>query len=202
MKIFGFIDNYGVSSEGCEPSLIQFSDVSVIGPGKPFFLPGDGHVYRAYPSVAIKVDRLGKTISPRHASRYYSEAAFGLNIRDDSMLGSLRSAGLPWTEAVSFDYSVPLGRFMPAGKILSETAVIAVSLTDRAGNPCGQPTVYMPGALHLQADEALSRVSRRFTVKNGDIILLGFPEEGIDIAAGQTIECSESGEILQKMKIR
>ncbi len=34
MKVFGFIDNYGGEGDERAPSLIQFSDVSVIGPGK------------------------------------------------------------------------------------------------------------------------------------------------------------------------
>ncbi len=202
MKVFGFIDNYGGEGDEQAPSLIQFSDVSVIGPGKPFFVPGDGHVYRAYPSVAIRVGRLGKTVSPRFAGRYYSEAAFGMNVRDESMLADLRKAGLPWTEAVAFDYSVPLGTFMPASRLLSEGVEVRVSMTDREGALSGQPLSYFPDMLKLKADEALSRLSRRFTIKNGDVVLLGFPPAGLDISVGQTIVCSVGDEVVLKTKIR
>ena len=56
--------------------------------------------------------------------------------------------------------------------------------------------------LKLKADEALSRLSRRFTIKNGDVVLLGFPPAGLDISVGQTIVCSVGDEVVLKTKIR
>ena len=91
---------------------------------------------------------------------------------------------------------------MPASRLLSEGVEVRVSMTDREGTLSYQPLSYFPDMLKLKADEALSRLSRRFTIKNGDVVLLGFPPAGLDISVGQTIVCSVGDEVVLKTKIR
>lgn len=218
MKIFGFLDNYargcdarviaesiGKDVSSCnahEPRMLLFSDSSLLTGNKPFFVPDDGHQYRAYPSVAIRIDRLGKSVASKFAHRYFSEATFGFNIRDISRLEELRGSAMPWAEAVSFDGSAPIGNFRSADELLKDYVEIEIRSTDRLGNAGDVAGVYSPKNLLRSACDVLEIASRRNTIKNGDIIFVGFSNEGFDLHPGMNIECSACDWNLLTLKIR
>ena len=211
MKIFGLLDNYdvpdrqpapGSAEAGTSLPILYFPDVALLASGKPFFIPPGGDRWELYPSVAIRISRLGKSIASKFASRYYTEAAFGFNIRNRTLLDALRSRGLPWTEATGSDYSTPLGRFMPVERLLAPDTEIRVGFTDRNGAMTCEPVYYRPSLLRLDADHAVEAVSRRFTLKDGDIIFLGFPTEGSPVGTPGSIHAELGDETLIITKIR
>lgn len=205
MKIFGLEHNYHSQQaphHTAEPSLLQIADVAMLASGKPFILPADGHSYMAFPSAAVRIDRLGKGVRARFAPRYYSEATFGLNIRDVSLLERMRRDSLPWDEAISFDGSAPLGVFVPANEIFNDYAEIAITLSDRASDIPSAVMHYSPRCLRLGIDHAIELASRKCTIKNGDIIFAGFADCGIPLSAGLDIRCSLADRLLLYSKIR
>lgn len=194
MKIIGLLDNYGSSIHTGTPPLLLLTDVSLLKSGKPFFVPDDGHEYCAFPSIAIKISRLGKSIPARFAHRYYTEAAAALNIRDITLLENLKASSLPWTEAVAFDYSAPIGPFSPIGESLEDN-IITFRHFDSLGQELSPPVTFDPACLRLGADRAIEALSQRFTLKDGDIIFLGYTPSCFAIAPRQTIEAfSRKGE--------
>lgn len=206
MKIFGLEHNYRCddNSASCpqQPVLIQLFDISMLASGKPFILPDDGHEYRAYPSVAVRIDRLGKGIRERFATRYYSEATFGLSIRDVTLLRRLRANGEPWDEAVSFDGSAPLGLYTDAALLFAERARIRIELSERTADRPFQTIEYSPDRLMYGIDRAIEMVSRKCTVKNGDIVFAGFMPDGFELYPGLDIRCYLNERQLLFSKIR
>ena len=67
MKIIGINNNY--ETEEKTPALFLMADSSLLKDGKPFFLPSFDNDFKMYPSIVIKICRLGKNISKRFASR-------------------------------------------------------------------------------------------------------------------------------------
>ena len=63
MKIIGINNNY--HTEEKSPALFLMADSSLLKDGKPFFLPSFDNDFRMYPSVVIKICRLGKNIAKR-----------------------------------------------------------------------------------------------------------------------------------------
>ncbi len=203
MKIIGFFDNYKpVVGNRPEDALIQLTDVSLLRNGKPFFVPDDGHEYRAYPTLALKICRLGKTIPTRFASRYYTECAPALNIRDLTVLNRLRELSYPWTQAVAFDYSAPIGEFRSAPEILSGQKKIIFRQIDSEGIEATPSIEFDVNQLHLSPDEIIASLSTRFTLKDGDIIFVGYSPQSFLLSSRHTIEAGIGDDRLLTAKIR
>lgn len=202
MKILGLLDNYGAETDGRRPSVMQLTDASLLQSGKPFFIPSDNHDYEAFPSVAIRISRLGKSIPARFAHRYFSQATIGLNIRDMDRLRELSQAGLPWAEAVAFDYSAPIGTMVDAETVFDPRSRIEIDLCDTEGNPvCGQ-VIYRTSDLIADVYSVIEMLSQRFTLKEGDIIFVGYAPFPIPAKIRHNIICRLGSQILLKTKIR
>ena len=86
MKIIGV--TYGEAA-----SLLLKGDSALLVNRKPFFVPDETRAPVAYPALALRVCRLGKTIAP---------------------LEQAQANGEPWTTAISLDGSFPLGDWKEA----------------------------------------------------------------------------------------
>lgn len=174
MKIFVWGNN---SSLGNKQQSIPFSnqvpffytkpDSALLKDGKPFFLPDFLSGVCASVEYVIRLNRLGKSIPARFASRYYAEATAGVNLFAKGDVERLAAAGLPWDEATGFDGSAVVGKFVPVG---SEQRNWAVELKInghlvQTGNTSD---------LVMGIDEGISFLSRYHTLKTGDLVYTGF----------------------------
>lgn len=184
MKTFAIINNYRTKSS-CASSRsdtkansieggldwYDIPDSSILKTGNPFFVPDFAEEFAAYPSITIRIGRLGKSISARFSSRYVEAIGVGVSVVATTLLSSLRSKGFPWTRATAFDRSLWLGNLMPSDT-LSKLEEIKFS--------CGDKTlVYRLDSLILNIYEVIELISSTNTLKNGDIILAGLTETGI-----------------------
>lgn len=149
----------------------EIPDSAISRSGNPFFIPRDDRRYAAFPSVAVKICKLGKGVVERFAPRYYDEATVGFSIIDLTLLARLRSEGLPWADAVAFDRSCLLGRFVGIEDFISMPQP-KISLS------CDVWT-FDTARTRKAADSAVCRVSRHNTIKTGDILLAGVSLRGI-----------------------
>lgn len=161
MKIFVIINS----------SWYMLPDSAVMHSGNPLFVPDFDSDFRIFPGVAYRIGKLGKNIAPRFAYRYLEGAAPCGVVVACNLLKQLREAGLPWTEAVSFDRSCILGNFMPidsfinCGPVKWEAADCSVM--------CNPQQAEMP------IEEILAAVSKANTIKTGDIIITAIAPKGI-----------------------
>lgn len=196
MKIIGINNNY--ETEEKTPALFLMADSSLLKDGKPFFLPSFDNDFKMYPSIVIKICRLGKNISKRFASRYYDAYTFGINVRAEQMLSMLKSQQLPWDSAVAFDSSAIMGDFKD---IDSQEELFDKSFEVRQNEDIVAKWSF--NQLSHDIDALIESISSRFTLKIGDLIYIGFPADGFKFNINDTITVSDSeGDSLLNFKIK
>lgn len=89
MKIFNIIGRYSDVPEQ-EINWHMLQDSTVIRSDNPFFVPDFDTEFRLYPSLAIRIDRLGKSIAPKFAHRYYAQVTLAATVRAENILSELR----------------------------------------------------------------------------------------------------------------
>lgn len=196
MKIIGINNNY--STEEKTPALFLMADSSLLKDGKPFFLPSFDNDFKMYPSIVIKICRLGKNISKRFASRYYDAYTFGINVRAEQMLSMLKSQQLPWDSAVAFDSSAIMGDFKD---IDSQEELFDKNFEVRQNEDIVAKWSF--NQLSHDIDALIESISSRFTLKIGDLIYIGFPADGFKFNINDTITVYDSeGDSLLNFKIK
>lgn len=181
MKIFRIIENPTDELEGIAWHMLP--DSTLLRTDNPLFIPDFDCDFRAYPVLAVRIDRLGKSIAPRFAHRYFNEATIGFTLRAENLLARLRALGMPWDKAVAFDKSCILGQF------LSLTALFHPSLiTLRIGSRCEEMKLDFK-TNHIY--ETIAAVSENNTVKTGDLVLMPVADKGRRLNRGEnlTVEC-------------
>ncbi len=181
MKIIVIDNNYAPACASVPLTWSLMTDSCLLREGKPFFLPSWSEKFQLFPSLAIRIDRLGKSIASRFAYRYWDMHTFGFNVRGIDELQALQGAKLSAGRATSFDYSVIIGSWQATDKALLPEMQFAIFRNDR------EVARWKYSNLLLDADNTVEAVSRRMTLKTGDIIYLGLTSSGIDINVDDSI---------------
>jgi 2-keto-4-pentenoate hydratase/2-oxohepta-3-ene-1,7-dioic acid hydratase in catechol pathway len=153
-----------------EPVVFMKPDSSILKKNKPFFLPDFSSEIHYEVEVVVKISKLGKSISPKFAPRYYDEITTGIDITARDLQTRLSKSMLPWEISKGFDGAAPLGRFIP------------VSLAGDTGNldfrlEINDKIVQQSNTSDMifGINEIVSYVSGFFTLKTGDLIFTGTP---------------------------
>ncbi|MDR1344661.1 MAG: fumarylacetoacetate hydrolase family protein [Tannerellaceae bacterium] len=153
-----------------EPAIFMKSESSLLKNGKPFFIPDFSSDVHYETEIVIRINRLGKNIAERFASRYYNEVTVGIDFTARDLQKRLRSEGLPWEISKAFDHSAAIGDFIPlpdagVGRIAFRLEINGVKVQE--GNTAD---------MIFPADRIVAYASRFFTLKMGDLIYTGTPE--------------------------
>lgn len=147
------------------------ADSALTLPGRPTFIPDipEATSWELLPMAAVRISRLGKSVSAKFASRYSD--AFTLAAR----LMPLDASGMPLDGIASLiDFGVTLGEW----SALPEDADPEITF--------GSATATLRGFLQSAADATVA-VSRCATIKMGDILLLPLPMKAVVARAGEEI---------------
>ncbi len=193
MKIFNIIGKYEAGRDQ-EINWHMLQDSNVIRSDNPFFVPDFDSEFRLYPSLAIRIDRLGKSIAPKFAHRYYAQATLAATVRAENLLASLRTGGLPWDKAVSFDRCCMIGDFRPIENF-SEVSEILFHIGDSSQR------ISLAG-FKTDIDRIIALVSENNILKMGDIILLTGEETGFKLAPGQNLYAEADSDKLLEIRIK
>lgn len=182
MKIFSIINNYDDAEEGealfgAGLSWYEMPDSSVLRSGNPFFVPDFDDTFLAFPSIVYRIGRLGKSIAVRFAGRYVEAAGIAVAVVAAGRLKALRKAGMPWSQAVSFDRSCFLGNLQPIDTFINNNEVITLNYDNAEMR-------YETGRLRNSPAEIIHLLSRNSTLKNGDLILAGLTAKGLTLTPG------------------
>lgn len=147
------------------PAVDLIPDSAIQKSGKPFFKPEFAESFRFKTAVAVHICRLGKNIAPKFASRYYDEAGLCLAIEATPLLGLLHDCGAPWSLATAFDGAVIAGEFFPSGSCRLGEGQARLKIGDVEADcfPLPSPDRF---------DNLIAYVSKYFTLKIGDILLV------------------------------
>jgi len=154
-----------------EPTIFMKPEVSLLKDGKPFFIPDFSSDMQYEAEIVVKINRLGKCISRKFASRYYDEITVGIDMTARDLQRQLRNSGLPWEISKSFDNSAVIGKFVSIEKENMDINAVPFRL-DIDGKTVQQGNTTN---MIFKTDEIIEYVSRFITLKMGDLIFTGTP---------------------------
>ncbi len=153
-----------------EPVVFMKPDSSLLKKNKPFFLPDFSSDIHYELEVVVKISKLGKSVSPKFAPRYYDEITAGIDITARDIQTRLSKSMLPWEISKGFDGSAPIGEFIQvssAGDI--GNLDFRLEINDRIVQQANTSDMI------FGVNELISYISRYFTLKTGDLIFTGTP---------------------------
>jgi 2-keto-4-pentenoate hydratase/2-oxohepta-3-ene-1,7-dioic acid hydratase in catechol pathway len=154
-----------------EPTIFMKSDASLLKDGKPFYIPDFSTDMQYEAEIVVKINRLGKCINRRFASRYYNEITVGIDMTARDLQRKLKKDGLPWEISKSFDNSAVIGKFVSLEEEGLDIDAVPFKLdidekTVQQGNTAD---------MLFKTNEIIEYISRFITLKMGDLIFTGTP---------------------------
>lgn len=204
MKIIAVGLNYALHKEEMgdeiqrtDPVIFLKPESAILKGGNPFFIPDFAQEFHYETELVVRINRLGKNISTRFASRYYEEVTVGIDLTARDLQRKLKSEGLPWELSKGFDGSAVIGDFVPLSNY-KDIQNLHFSLKEKDTNLQEGCTKNM---LH-SVDEIIAYVSRFMTLKIGDLIFTGTPQGVGPVSLGQELEGYLEGEKVLHLPIR
>lgn len=149
-------------------------DTAMLISKHPFFIPDFTQDCRAQLCMAVRINRLGKSIHERFAHRYYDEREIcpALHFVAQDRLDKLQKAGLPWDVAVGFDNAVAVC-FDKAEAAIKNGAdaqdhTTATLRINQEAHVVQLDWNNIKGAI----DKQIEQVSLLYTLRQGDLLLL------------------------------
>ena len=175
MKIICIGRNYAkhieeLANEKPENPVVFLKPDSAILPKKmPFFIPPFSNDIHYEVEVLVKINKVGKHISPKFAHKYYDEIGLGIDFTARDVQAKCKEKGLPWEKAKAFDGSAVIGAFYQKEDFDLENICFQLHKNEvvvQDGNSA---------SMLWKIDELISHVSQYFTLKKGDVIFTGTP---------------------------
>ncbi len=182
-----------------QPVWTLVSPSGILQGGNPFFVPDFADTFEARCAIALRLGRLGKGISARFASRYIEAAAPSVLFVPPTLLQSLRSNGLPWTSALSYDRCIAMGSFKKMTLDEIESCKIGLHISNNSNESDTELTEIFD---KTDIGAIVEHLSRDNTLKTGDIILAGITPTGPETLPGSSAHLSLNGEVSLKFNIR
>ena len=178
MKIIGIGRNYINHARELNNSLPRTPvffikpENTVIRKNQPFFYPDFSNDIHYEVEIVLKINRLGRHISPSFAHRYFAEIGLGIDFTARDIQRECKDNGLPWEPAKAFDNSAAISPAFLSVDQFENVKDIDFRLdinntTVQTGNT---------GNMIFSYEKIIEHVSRFVTLKNGDIIMTGTPE--------------------------
>ena len=153
-----------------DPVIFTKADSALLSGGKPFFVPDFTQQCEYETEVVVRICRLGRSIAPRWAYRYYDEVTVGIDFTARDLQRRLREQGLPWELSKGFDGSAVIGEMVKKEE-LPDVQNLHFRL-EKNGETVQQGHT---ADMLFRVDEIISYISRFFTLKMGDLIYTGTP---------------------------
>ncbi len=173
-----------------KPVIFMKSKNSLISEGTKIQIPSHGKELHHEAELVILIGTGGKNIPEAEAKKHIGGFGIGLDLTLRDVQAELKSKGLPWETAKSFDGSAPLGSFVKSvSKTEDLTIKCFVNGQLRQDGKCSDMIYNVPFLI--------SYLSSIFTLEPGDIIFTGTPDGVGPLLSGDVIkvEISEIGEM-------
>lgn len=174
---------------GSEPlSDIDFHpDSALLLPGRPLFYPDFGGDWHARLFLAIRINRLGKSVSEKFAPRYYDSFSLALHF-----IPVDHSAMLPGVLS-GLDSSITHGAWLPVTQLAGN-----ITVTTDCQPPCS-PDFTLPS--ETEVNRAIARVSTYTTLRMGDILLMPLPLSPLPLSPRTHVALSAADTEIISLKI-
>lgn len=165
-----------------EPVVFLKTDTSILLKGFPFVIPEFSNDVHHEVEVLVKINKVGKYISPKFAHKYYNQVGLGIDFTARDLQAKLKAKGLPWEISKSFDGATVLGDFLDKEQF-ADLQNLSFQLAKNGEVVQSGNTQDMLWKI----DELISYVSQYFTLKIGDIIFTGTPAGVAKVNSGDEL---------------
>ena len=203
MKLICIGRNYTAHIEELEnerpkdPVVFIKADSAILPKEQDFYLPPFSNNVHHEVELLVKITKVGKHIAKEFAHKYYDEVGLGIDFTARDVQDELKSKGLPWEKAKSFDGSAVIGKWVSKSnyKDLND-----LNFSLKRNNEVVQSA--SSELMLWKIDELISYVSQFFTLKKGDIIFSGTPSGVGKVEAGDVLEGFIENEPFFKVGVR
>ncbi len=186
--------SHAIDSSTESPQIAIATDSAIVLGGKPLFLPDQGHDCVLSIAAACRISRLGKSIPTRYALRHIDAM---------TLVGHAKSKTRLWCdpEATASDFSYTCGQWIDP--LQPQQITLALSSLSDSEKPAEHHIIDLRSTdLMLSFAEAINRLSQKFTLKNGDIIVVAPPTPFVDVAIDTLAEASIDNQSVLKFRIK
>jgi acylpyruvate hydrolase len=202
MKIICVGRNYAAHAKelnnttGERPVIFMKPETALIAARQPFFMPKFSDEIHHEIEIVVRINKVGKNISEKFASRYYDEITAGIDFTARDIQQQLKQKGLPWELAKAFDGSAPIGSWLPFAEFKKKPIVFSLMVN-------GEPKQKGSTAdMLFSINSIISFVSTYITLKKGDLIFTGTPEGVGPVHKGDHLEAFIEERKVLDLKVR
>lgn len=181
-----------------EPMFFLKPETALIPNNHPFIYPDFTKDLHYEVELVLKINKLGKSISEKHAHKYYEEIGIGIDFTARDLQDNQKKKGLPWEIAKAFDHSAPVGQKFLSKSQFADVNNINFKL-DINGNTVQKGNTK---DLLFTFDRLIAHVSQYCTLKIGDLIFTGTPAGVGPVKIGDKLEAYIEGEKLLNVDIK
>ena len=179
------------------PVVFLKPDTAILLKGQPFFIPEFSQDVHHEVEVLVRINRIGKHIQPKFASKYYDEISLGIDFTARDLQAQLKAKGLPWEKAKGFDGAAVVGKW------IAKQELPPVDKLNFALSKNNETVQESNTALMLwKIDELIAYISQFFTLKIGDIIFTGTPAGVGPVAINDVLVGKLEGRELFNIKVK
>jgi 2-keto-4-pentenoate hydratase/2-oxohepta-3-ene-1,7-dioic acid hydratase in catechol pathway len=180
------------------PLIFLKPETALLPKSHPFFIPEFSNDIHFEVELVVRISRLGKHISVKHAHKYYQEIGIGIDFTARDIQERCKAKGQPWERAKAFDHSAPLSRnFLPVNRFESVQNIgFRLEKNGKMVQEGNSRDMIFP------IDHLIADISQFMTLKIGDLIFTGTPSGVGPIAIGDHLEAFIENESLLKLDIR
>ncbi len=179
-----------------EPVIFMKPDSALFRQRDAFYIPDWSSDVHYEIEVVVKINRLGKNIESRFASKYFQEFSLGIDFTARDVQSELKSKGLPWEKAKAFDQSAVLGEFMKVEDFDLNNLNFELHKNGEVvqkGNTSNM--------IH-SIPNIINHCSQYFTLKIGDLLFTGTPAGVGKVNGGDLLEGYIEGKKVLSVKVR
>ncbi|GGE37171.1 fumarylacetoacetate hydrolase family protein [Psychroflexus planctonicus] len=153
-----------------EPVIFLKPDSSILPKNQPFFIPPFSNDVHFETELVFRIDKVGKHISKKFASKYYSTFTLGIDFTARDLQQKLKEKSLPWELSKGFDGSCFVSnQWLNVSDFnLNDIHFSLLQNENRVQKGNSSEMIY-------SIDEIIAYVSQFFTLKIGDLIFTGTP---------------------------
>ena len=180
-----------------EPLFFMKPDVALLKDNADFYIPDFTHDLHYECELVLKIDKVGKNIAEKFASKYYSSIGLGIDFTARDLQQQCKEKGLPWEIAKSFEHSAPIStKFIKLDALKSREITFELTKngeTVQQGNS---------NQMIFSFDRLIAYISRFMTLKTGDLIFTGTPAGVGPVKIGDCLEGFIHGEKMFSFHIK
>lgn len=179
-----------------EPIFFMKPDVALLKEGD-FYYPNFTNDLHFECEIVVKIDKVGKNIEEKFASKYYSEITLGIDFTARDLQSQCKEKGLPWEKAKAFDNSAPISsKWIKFADLDFENTEFIFSQNGEIRQ------IGKTSDMIFSIDQLIAYVSKFITLKTGDLIYTGTPNGVGPVAIGDVLTATLNGEQMFEFKVK